>query len=489
MDQANKAGDLMEATRMEAMDCLNAELEKMLKDVSDNTKEYWLKNFNGFRDLFSRFLRFKPTVEWPKIKPLPEEAIRSYDNLTQPVDSEVPKLLSKVVIIRLNGGLGTSMGCKGPKSLIVVHSDMTFLDLTIQQTEYLNAKYGVDIPLVLMNSFNTNEDTQRALRKYRNVTFHTFMQSCYPRINKETLMPITRHVGKMDTEAWYPPGHGDLYKSFYESGLLDKFLKDGKEYCFVSNIDNLGATLDPMIIKSIMDNNYDYVMELTDKTRADVKGGTLISYEGHLRLLELPQVPKDHRDEFFSVSKFKYFNTNNLWIKLSAIKELVSKSASVDMEIIVNPKTLDSGIQVLQLETAAGSAVKNFKHSVGLVVPRTRFLPVKKTQDLLLIMSNLYELNNGFLTLSPKRHFSPVPLIKLGSSFDKVSQFLKRFQNIPDLMECDHLTVSGDVWFGKNVKLRGTVIIIANHGERIDIPPGSMLANKIVSGNLRIMDH
>ncbi|KAL0203062.1 hypothetical protein M9458_001080, partial [Cirrhinus mrigala] len=63
------------------------------------------------------------------------------------------------------------------------------------------------------------------------------------------------------------------------------------------------------------------------------------------------------------------------------------------------------------------------------------------------------------------------------------------FESIPDMLELDHLTVSGDVTFGKQVTLKGTVIIIANHGDRIDIPAGAMLENKIVSGNLRILDH
>jgi len=73
--------------------------------------------------------------------------------------------------------------------------------------------------------------------------------------------------------------------------------------------------------------------------------------------------------------------------------------------------------------------------------------------------------------------------------FGQVKEFLKRFESIPDLLELDHLTVSGDVTFGRGVSLKGTVIIIANHGERIDIPAGATLENKIVSGNLRILDH
>ncbi|KAL8612874.1 UTP--glucose-1-phosphate uridylyltransferase [Nucella lapillus] len=291
---------------------------------------------------------------------------------------------------------------------------------------------------------------------------------------------------------WCPPGHGDVYQSLYNSGLLDKFIDAGKKYIFVSNIDNMGATVDLNILNFLMDESKgptpEFVMEVTDKTRADVKGGTLVEYEGKLRLLEIAQVPKDYVDEFKSVSKFKIFNTNNLWMSLEAIRRVV-KDSSLHMEIILNPKTLDNGVNVIQLETAVGAAIKSFDGALGVNVPRSRFLPVKTTSDLLVIMSNLYHLSTGALEVSPHRSFPTVPLVKLGTHFTKVKDFLRRFASIPDVLELDHLTVSGDVNFGKDVKLRGTVIIIANHGERIDIPPGAILENKIVSGNLRILDH
>ena len=196
-------------------------------------------------------------------------------------------------------------------------------------------------------------------------------------------------------------------------------------------------------------------MEVTDKTHADVKGGTLIQYEGHVRLLEIAQVPKAHVDEFKSVKKFKIFNTNNLWISLAEITRLLEEKA-LDMEIIVNGKHLAGGLDVIQLETAVGSAMKNFSGAIGVNVPRSRFLPVKKTSDLLLVMSNLYSLQNGTLTMNPLRSFPTVPLVKLGDShFSKVRDFLSRFASIPDLVELNHLTVSGDVTFGNGVSLKG----------------------------------
>lgn len=220
----------------------------------------------------------------------------------------------------------------------------------------------------------------------------------------------------------------------------------------------------------------EFLMEVTNKTKADVKGGTLIQYENKLRLLEIAQVPKEHLEEFKSVKKFKFFNTNNLWIKLNAIDRVLNEG-SMNLEIIVNNKTLDNNLNIIQLETAVGAAMKSFNGGLGtynlifklfnftyvlhiiillgINVPRSRFLPVKKTSDLLLVMSNLYHMRNGSLSMSPLRMFPTTPLVKLGDKdFAKVKDFLSRFATIPDILELDHLTVSGDVTFGRNVSLK-----------------------------------
>ncbi|XP_046820303.1 UTP--glucose-1-phosphate uridylyltransferase isoform X1 [Vespa crabro] len=484
-------------TKRDAENELQQELQKLTGTAPENRKEEFSRQFEGFANLFKRFLEEEgPSLEWDRIQKLPENAIHNYNSLSDPSNEEIKAMLSKLIVVKLNGGLGTSMGCHGPKSVIAVRNGLTFLDLTVQQIEYLNRTYNANVPLVLMNSFNTDEDTQRIIRKYKgiDVAIHTFNQSCYPRINRESFLPLAKHCNvNQDMEAWYPPGHGDFYESFKNSGLLKRFIKEGREYCFISNIDNLGATVDLRILKLLLDKGHssspEFVMEVTDKTRADVKGGTLIQYEDKLRLLEIAQVPKDHVDDFKSVQTFKFFNTNNLWVKLDAI-ERVLENSSLNMEIIVNNKTQPNGLNIIQLETAVGAAMKSFEGSIGINVPRSRFLPVKKTSDLMLVMSNLYILRNGSLVMSPQRMFPTTPLIKLGDNhFSKVKEFLTRFPTIPDLLELDHLTVSGDVTFGKGVCLKGTVIIIANHGERIDLPSGTILENKIVSGNLRILDH
>ncbi|XP_051939999.1 UTP--glucose-1-phosphate uridylyltransferase-like [Hippocampus zosterae] len=486
--------EFQEKLRQQHEESMCRELDELAATAGDAHAQSCKKDFEGFKRLFHRFLQVKsPAVDWAKISRPPEEAVVAYEEMVATeVPADVAACLNKLAVVKLNGGLGTSMGCKGPKSLISVRNENTFLDLTVKQIEHLNKTYDAHVPLVLMNSFNTDQETRKILQKYKHhrLRIHTFNQSRYPRINKESLLPIAKSLES--AEAWYPPGHGDIYASLANSGLLQQLLDDGKEYIFVSNIDNLGATVDLRILRRLIgqpaDRRCEFVMEVTDKTRADVKGGTLIQYEDHLRLLEIAQVPKAHVDEFKSVTKFKIFNTNNLWISLSAIKRLVDDNA-MDMEVIVNPKTLEGGLNVIQLETAVGAAIKSFRNAMGVNVPRSRFLPVKTSSDLLLVMSNLYSLDAGSLTMSQKREFPTTPHVKLGGCFTKVQDFLTRFDSIPDLLELDHLTVSGDVTFGKNVSLKGTVIIIANHGDRIDIPSGAMLENKIVSGNLRILDH
>ena len=368
----------------------------------------------------------------------------------------------------------------------------TFLDLSVRQIEHLNRKYDTDVPLLLMNSFNTDADTAKIIQKYQGhrIRVRTFNQSRFPRIFKDSLLPVPDSEDD-DLECWYPPGHGDLFESLVSSGELDSLLAQGREILFVSNGDNLGATVDTKILDHMIETGAEYLMELTDKTRADVKGGTLINYEGEVRLLEIAQVPKEHVEEFKSIKKFKYFNTNNLWINLRAVKRLV-ESNSIESEIIPNQKTISKGnsdINVLQLETAVGAAIRHFEGAHGVVVPRSRFLPVKTCSDLLLVKSDLFYLEHGALKLDPIRDGFSNPLIKLGSHFKKVNDFQKRVPHMPKILELDHLTITGNVSLGRNVTLKGTVIIVVNEGESIDIPNGAILENVVVTGNLRILEH
>ncbi|XP_058090533.1 UTP--glucose-1-phosphate uridylyltransferase [Magnolia sinica] len=463
---------------------LSSETEKISKlqsavagltQISENEK-------SGFVNLVSRYLSGEAQqIEWSKIQTPTDEVVVPYDSMAPaPEDlSETKKLLDKLVVLKLNGGLGTTMGCTGPKSVIEVRNGLTFLDLIVIQIESLNAKYGCKVPLLLMNSFNTHDDTLKIVERYSNsnVEIHTFNQSQYPRLVVDDFLPLPCK-GQTGKDGWYPPGHGDVFPSLKNSGKLDALLSQGKEYVFVANSDNLGAIVDLKILNHLIQHKNEYCMEVTPKTLADVKGGTLISYEGKVQLLEIAQVPDEHVNEFKSIEKFKIFNTNNLWVSLKAIKRLVEADA-LKMEIIPNPKEVD-GVKVLQLETAAGAAIRFFDHAIGANVPRSRFLPVKATSDLLLVQSDLYTLADGFVIRNSARTNPANPSIELGPEFKKVNNFLSRFKSIPSILELDSLKVVGDVWFGAGVTLKGKVSITANAGEKLEIPDGAVLENKEV---------
>lgn len=448
-----------------------------LNQISENEK-------SGFINLVGRYLSGEAEhVDWSKIKTPTDDIVVPYDTIAPPPEDEVKtkELLDKLVVLKLNGGLGTTMGCTGPKSVIEVRNGLTFLDLIVMQIENLNSKYGCKVPLVLMNSFNTHDDTLKIVEKYTNssVEIHTFNQSQYPRLVVEDFLPFPCK-GQTGRDGWYPPGHGDVFPSLKNSGKLDLFLSQGKEYIFVANSDNLGAIVDLKILSHLVQNKNEYCMEVTPKTLADVKGGTLISYEGKVQLLEIAQVADEHVNEFKSIEKFKIFNTNNLWVNLNAIKRLVEADA-LKMEIIPNPKEVE-GVKVLQLETAAGAAIKFFDNVIGINAPRSRFLPVKATSDLLLVQSDLYTVADGFVIRNPARNNPANPSIELGPEFKKVSNFLSRFKSIPSIIELYSVKVVGDVWFGAGVTLKGKVTVNAKSGAKLEIPDGAVIADKEING-------
>mmetsp|Transcript_4044 Transcript_4044/g.8698 ORF Transcript_4044/g.8698 Transcript_4044/m.8698 type:complete len:561 (+) Transcript_4044:649-2331(+) len=408
------------------------------------------------------------------------------------------ELLNKLAILRLNGGLGTSMGCQGPKSVIEVRNSLSFLDMAVRQVEFLNTKHGVDVPLILMNSFNTDKETKRLLSRYddRHVSIKTFSQTCFPLLDRSTVTPLASgKFSKQSQSMWYPPGHGDVYTSISRCGLLEELIAMGKEYLFISNIDNLGATVDLNILYHLMLNEYGFCMEVTKRERQDVSGGTLVEHKGKPLLMENSALPKVLSDTLRRDKRFDKFNTNNLWVNLRELQRLMSVKRSLDLQVIARDRlAIDSSgeeVSCLMFETAAGAAINLFDNVNVIVVPRSRFLPVKTTSDLFAVQSDLFIIKHGALALSEKRTISPpVPTVKLGPCFRTVEEYSKRLPfGVPDLIDLEHLTVSGDVHFRNHIQLKGTVIIVAEEGSHIDICSGSVIRDKVITGNLRIMDH
>lgn len=392
--------------------------------------------------------------------------------------------LNSLVIIRLNGGLGTTMGLDRAKSLIPVKGGLSFNDVIARQLEYLNYEYGCKLPLLHMTSFATDGDITEAMSSHNSLALPgipgTFLQHKHPKLFEETLLPAD---DQNSDNNWNPPGHGDIYAALIASGVAEKLLAAGKRYAFVANADNLGATVDPTILGYLVKHSAPFLMETAVRTPADSKGGHLAQRRANGRLLlrETAQAPKNADgsiiSEFSDISKYSHFNTNNIWLDLEAVmREAHSFGGFIPLPLITNRKTLNpldrSSPPVLQLETAMGAAIEVFEGARALSVPRSRFAPVKGNSDLLLVLSDLYELDEKFnLRIVKGRENRPLPRITLDSSVIKVkSDFDTRFKVIPSLKNTDSLEIQGDVVFSHPVSIIGNVKVINKSGVQRIVP-------------------
>ena len=183
--------------------------------------------------------------------------------------------LGKLAVIKLNGGLGTSMGLECAKSLLPVRQGLTFLDITARQVQRLREISRVPVPLVFMNSFNTHQDTLDALRGFDNDASGlplAFLQHKYPKVRRSDLAPAEFPEDRR--LEWNPPGHGDIYTAMVTSGILATLLERGYEYAFISNSDNLGAVFDSAILGYCLTERPPFVMEVAKRTSATARAAT-----------------------------------------------------------------------------------------------------------------------------------------------------------------------------------------------------------------------
>jgi UDP-N-acetylglucosamine pyrophosphorylase len=389
-------------------------------------------------------------------------------------------LLSQAVVIKLNGGLGTSMGLEKAKSLLRIKGDLTFLDFIARQILDLRRRHGSKLRFLLMNSFSTSADTLEYLRRYPELgdpASLELMQSAVPKVDAATLRPVS--WPKNPELEWCPPGHGDLYPSLLGSGWLDRLLVEGVKYLFVSNSDNLGASLDLDLLGYFAASDTPFLMEVCRRTQSDRKGGHVAMRDGRLLLRESAQCPDHDMEAFQDIERHRFFNTNNLWLRLDRLKELLDeKGGFVPLPIIKNAKTVDprdkSSTAVFQLETAMGAAIECFEGASAIVVPRSRFAPVKTTTDLLALRSDAYVVTGDWrLALAAERNGIP-PTIDLDPACYKLADQLDAMLagGVPSLIACDQLTVRGPVLFSGADVLKGKVSITNKSGHPLPLPPG-----------------
>lgn len=401
-------------------------------------------------------------------------------------DEEAARVaMRQTAVVKLNGGLGTSMGMDRAKSLVDVRPGRSFLDIIVAQITALRAQFGIELPLLFMDSFRTQHDTLAALAAHPDLAIDDlppdFLQNREPKLRADDLTPVSWPA---DPELeWCPPGHGDIYTALDASGVLTQLLDRGFRYLFVSNSDNLGARPDPRLAAWFAASGAPIGGEYCRRTEADRKGGHLARFtaNGRLVLRESAQTRPQDEAAFSDISRHRFFNTNNLWLDLRALRTVLDDNHGVlGLPIIRNVKTVDpsdpTSPRVVQIETAMGAAIGVFDGAVAIEVDRTRFLPVKSTSDLLVLRSDAYELTElGEVRLVPTR--TEAPLVELDQPYKLLSAFDARFPSgSPSLVDATKLTVQGDWFFGADVTVRGRATVTAD-GSPGTIPDGTVLGD------------
>lgn len=398
------------------------------------------------------------------------------------------RALGETVVIKLNGGLGTSMGMDRAKSLLEARSGQSFLDLIVSQVLALRDHFDVPLPLLFMNSFRTRDDTLTALEPYPGLGTDglplDFLQNREPKLLNPDLTPV-RWPADPDLE-WCPPGHGDLYTAIESSGVLELLLDRGYRYAFVSNADNLGARPDPRLAAWFASAQAPFASESCRRSPSDRKGGHLAVRRADNRMVlrESAQTRPEDVDAFGDIDRHRFFNTNNLWLDLPALSEtLASTDGVLGLPLIRNVKNVDptepTSPEVIQIETAMGAAIEVFEGARAIEVDHARFLPVKTTNELLVLRSDAYRLTDaGEVRLAETR--TEAPFVDLDDPYALVDDFDTRFPHgPPSLIEADSLVVRGDWTFGAGVRVVGEAIVGPPDSDTGRIPDGAVLGNGV----------
>ncbi|MCH4208554.1 MAG: UTP--glucose-1-phosphate uridylyltransferase [Bifidobacterium sp.] len=399
-----------------------------------------------------------------EVEPLSE--VPSFHDVYETIDHDKAKeAFAKTAFLKLNGGLGTSMGLDSAKSLLPVRRhkarQMRFIDIIIGQVLTARTRLEVPLPITFMNSFRTSADTMKVLR--RNPKFvqddipEEIVQHQEPKIDIATGRPAS-FPANPELE-WCPPGHGDLYSTLWESGLLDVLQEQGFLYLFISNSDNLGARPSRTLAQHFENTGAPFMVEVATRTEADRKGGHIVrdKHSGRLMLREMSQVHPGDKAAAQDIVKHPYFNTNSIWVRIDALKEKLAEYDGVlPLPVIRNEKTVDptdpNSTKVMQLETAMGAAIGVFEGAICVQVDRMRFLPVKTTDDLFIMRSDRFHLTDSYEMEDGNYIF---PNVELDERYYKnINDFNERFPySIPSLAAANSVSITGDWTFGQNVVL------------------------------------
>jgi UTP--glucose-1-phosphate uridylyltransferase len=424
-----------------------------------------------------------------EIEPIAATDLASLDTLSE-YGERGASALEHTAIVKLNGGLGTTMGLDGPKCLLKIRGERNFLDLIHGRQAHQSVSTGRPVPVLYMNSFSTEEQTLAYLKGINvgpSPLPLSFVQHKYPKVLTNTLEPASwPRNPKLE---WNPPGHGNIYTALVATGILRSMLERGIRYLFVSNVDNLGASLDVCLLGYFASRAIPFLMEVVDRTEMDKKGGHLARKSGGLVLRELAQAAREDLDAFQDVRRHRYFNSNNLWLNLEHFDAVVRRTGGVlHLPMIMNEKHLDprdkTSPRVYQLETAMGAAINLFEHAEAVSVPRIRFSPVKRCEELLVAWSDYYVLGDDCrASLNPARSLGPIDVRLDPDYYATYDQMADRFPSRAlSLVDCGSLTIKGDVRFGAGVVLHGDVRIVNRLGRQAEVADNSVVEGEKVFG-------
>lgn len=358
-----------------AMPSLRERLELLPQDVRDKLERH---HFDP--NLFERFAtrlrtnqidnRVRGQVEAAKPEELrraPNPGSDEHQRLSEIGRAALQR--GECALIVLAGGMATRMGGV-VKALVEAVSGKSFLDLRVAEVDRWTERTNRRPPLWLMTSHATDRAIKNALgTRYDPYELATFVQHLSLRLTPDADL----FVDETGSVSEYAPGHGDLPQALRQSGLLERFVQHGGKYVMVTNVDNLGATLDPALIGWHLENARVLSCELVDKV-GDDRGGIPSRLDGRLVILEEFRLPTN-----FDPATVRVFNTNTFHFDARTLLEL-------DMEFsyfAVNKKVGDA--PVVQFERLLGEVTSHLP-TTFLHVPRdgveSRFLPVKDNEEL-----------------------------------------------------------------------------------------------------------
>ncbi|VEI14010.1 UTP--glucose-1-phosphate uridylyltransferase [Trueperella bialowiezensis] len=451
MGNASGLGEFTEA--------LEANLQKMRADGQSETVRQVFSNY------FGQIVRGQTgLIAEETISPLVD--IDAVDDSAEREDDV--HALGRTVFLKLNGGLGTSMGLDKAKSLLPVRSGKTFLDIMTAQVRDARQRSGSFIPLMFLNSFRTREDTLDVLAADMHGDLPIdLLQNREPKILADTLYPVQWEKNP-DLE-WCPPGHGDIYTAMFDSGILDDLLAAGYRNLMTSNSDNLGAYPSGRLAAWFEESGSQCSLEVCERSPADRKGGHLAvrNDDGRVILRDRAQTSADDMAHFTDIDRHPYFNTNNMWFNIEALRDLLRTTGGlVDLPVIRNHQTVDptdpNSPQVIQIECAMGAIVEKFEHAKPIVVGRERFIPVKTTNDLMVIRSDLFTMDERSRLHQVGKK---IPYVDLDPRFYKfIADFDRRVRHVPSLLESESLVVRGE-WFFDGGHVSGQVELVNDAAE------------------------